>query len=198
MCTMQHVCICVTSPASKEDIDRIRPHIRLRKAEQASVPVPEAFLRVDCVHTWAAPLACVCDCRGACLLCYADAAGVRAPQSGQQAFARMINEPDAQGCTPLHYASRHGHIRCLQRLMDLGACPNVKDANNESPLHFAARSVRRGTRGAGMGWTVEKPHAGWSRPKLTWMNPPGALRPGLTPIYNLGLTNRGLLTRQLT
>ena len=53
----------------------------------------------------------------------------------------MINEPDAQGCTPLHYASRHGHIRCLQRLMDLGACPNVKDANNESPLHFAARSV---------------------------------------------------------
>lgn len=51
----------------------------------------------------------------------------------------MINERDGSGCTPLHYASRDGHIRCLERLIDLGACPNIRDDNNESPLHFAAR-----------------------------------------------------------
>lgn len=53
----------------------------------------------------------------------------------------LLNEKDNMGCSPLHYASREGHIRSLENLIRLGACINLKNNNNESPLHFAARLV---------------------------------------------------------
>ncbi|KAL0280245.1 UNVERIFIED_CONTAM: hypothetical protein PYX00_001595 [Menopon gallinae] len=57
----------------------------------------------------------------------------------------LMNEKDISGCSPLHYASREGHIRSLESLIRLGACINLKNNNNESPLHFAARYGRYNT-----------------------------------------------------
>uniref|UniRef100_A0A1I8PQU6 Transient receptor potential cation channel subfamily A member 1 n=1 Tax=Stomoxys calcitrans TaxID=35570 RepID=A0A1I8PQU6_STOCA len=58
---------------------------------------------------------------------------------------QLLNEKDNMGCSPLHYASRDGHIRSLENLIRLGACINLKNNNNESPLHFAARYGRYNT-----------------------------------------------------
>lgn len=58
---------------------------------------------------------------------------------------QLLNEKDNTGCTPLHYASRDGHISSLRNLLRLGACINLKNNNNESPLHFAARYGRFNT-----------------------------------------------------
>nr|QLH02044.1 TRPA1 [Agasicles hygrophila] len=57
----------------------------------------------------------------------------------------LLNEKDIHGCSPLHYASREGHIRSLETLINLGAVINLKNNNNESPLHFAARYGRYNT-----------------------------------------------------
>ncbi|XP_055621536.1 transient receptor potential cation channel subfamily A member 1 isoform X2 [Toxorhynchites rutilus septentrionalis] len=57
----------------------------------------------------------------------------------------LLNKKDDSGCSPLHYASREGHIRSLENLIRLGACINLKNNNNESPLHFAARFGRFNT-----------------------------------------------------
>ncbi|KAF6200611.1 hypothetical protein GE061_005054 [Apolygus lucorum] len=57
----------------------------------------------------------------------------------QQALQELLNEKDNMGCSPLHYASREGHIKSLENLIRLGAVINLKNNNNESPLHFAAR-----------------------------------------------------------
>lgn len=61
------------------------------------------------------------------------------------AWGEFLNEKDIHGCSPLHYASREGHIRSLENLIRLGACINLKNNNNESPLHFAARYGRFNT-----------------------------------------------------
>lgn len=58
---------------------------------------------------------------------------------------QLLNEKDSAGCSPLHYASREGHIKSLENLIRLGACINLKNNNNESPLHFAARYGRFNT-----------------------------------------------------
>lgn len=65
-------------------------------------------------------------------------------QSNTQ-LLQLLNEKDQSGCSPLHYASREGHIRSLENLIRLGACINLKNNNNESPLHFAARYGRYNT-----------------------------------------------------
>ncbi|KRF97726.1 uncharacterized protein Dwil_GK17464, isoform C [Drosophila willistoni] len=62
-----------------------------------------------------------------------------------QELKLLLNEKDNMGCSPLHYASRDGHIRSLENLIRLGACINLKNNNNESPLHFAARYGRYNT-----------------------------------------------------
>ncbi|XP_058975803.1 transient receptor potential cation channel subfamily A member 1 [Musca domestica] len=63
----------------------------------------------------------------------------------QAQLEQLLNEKDNTGCSPLHYASRDGHIRSLENLIRLGACINLKNNNNESPLHFAARYGRYNT-----------------------------------------------------
>ncbi|XP_037299699.1 transient receptor potential cation channel subfamily A member 1 isoform X2 [Manduca sexta] len=63
----------------------------------------------------------------------------------EKSLAQLLNEKDNTGCSPLHYASREGHIRSLENLIRLGACINLKNNNNESPLHFAARYGRYNT-----------------------------------------------------
>ncbi|KAK9692812.1 Ankyrin repeats (3 copies) [Popillia japonica] len=63
----------------------------------------------------------------------------------QTNLLQLLNEKDITGCSPLHYASREGHVRSLENLIRLGACINLKNNNNESPLHFAARYGRYNT-----------------------------------------------------
>nr|XP_008191477.1 PREDICTED: transient receptor potential cation channel subfamily A member 1 isoform X2 [Tribolium castaneum] len=63
----------------------------------------------------------------------------------QTSLLQLLNEKDINGCSPLHYASREGHIRSLENLIRLGATINLKNNNNESPLHFAARYGRYNT-----------------------------------------------------
>ncbi|CAG9864669.1 unnamed protein product [Phyllotreta striolata] len=63
----------------------------------------------------------------------------------KESLLQLLNEKDINGCSPLHYASREGHIRSLENLIQLGACINLKNNNNESPLHFAARYGRYNT-----------------------------------------------------
>ncbi|KAJ1525322.1 hypothetical protein ONE63_010144 [Megalurothrips usitatus] len=63
----------------------------------------------------------------------------------QKDLHELLNEKDSAGCSPLHYASREGHIRSLENLIRLGAVINLKNHNNESPLHFAARYGRFNT-----------------------------------------------------
>lgn len=64
-------------------------------------------------------------------------------QANRQGVLEMLlNEKDNTGCSPLHYASRGGHIRSLESLIRLGACVNIKNHNGESPLHFGARFGR--------------------------------------------------------
>ncbi|KAJ8922148.1 hypothetical protein NQ315_004083, partial [Exocentrus adspersus] len=63
----------------------------------------------------------------------------------EESLLQLLNEKDSTGCSPLHYASREGHIRSLENLIRLGACINLKNNNNESPLHFAARYGRYNT-----------------------------------------------------
>lgn len=65
--------------------------------------------------------------------------------SAKCSWSDFLNEKDSTGCSPLHYASREGHIRSLENLIRLGACINLKNNNNESPLHFAARYGRYNT-----------------------------------------------------
>ncbi|VEN45025.1 unnamed protein product [Callosobruchus maculatus] len=63
----------------------------------------------------------------------------------KESLLQLLNEKDITGCSPLHYASREGHIRSIENLIKLGACINLKNNNNESPLHFAARYGRYNT-----------------------------------------------------
>jgi len=56
-----------------------------------------------------------------------------------QNLKNLLNERDELGCTPLHYASKEGHLVAIDDLLKLGAVINPKDNNKNSPLHFAAR-----------------------------------------------------------
>ena len=56
-----------------------------------------------------------------------------------QEFKNLLNERDDFGCTPLHLASKEGHLSAIEDLINLGAFLNIKDNDKQSPLHFAAR-----------------------------------------------------------
>ena len=59
----------------------------------------------------------------------------------------FMNETDELGCTPLHYASKVGHISTIENLLKMGAHLDAKNNKRESPLHFAARCVGRSAAG---------------------------------------------------
>ncbi|XP_074641347.1 transient receptor potential cation channel subfamily A member 1-like [Tubulanus polymorphus] len=59
-----------------------------------------------------------------------------------QKMERLVNEKDNFGCTPLHYASKHGYLVSLNTLINHGVEMNLLNNDNESPLHFAARYGR--------------------------------------------------------
>ena len=47
---------------------------------------------------------------------------------------------DIRGATPLHVCAYHGHLDCLDCLLDNGAEANVGDFDGATPVHFAAAS----------------------------------------------------------
>ncbi len=51
----------------------------------------------------------------------------------------MLDQKDNSGCTPLHYASKMGHLATTEALIKLGAKTDSKTNQRESALHFAAR-----------------------------------------------------------
>ncbi|XP_055886580.1 transient receptor potential cation channel subfamily A member 1-like isoform X2 [Biomphalaria glabrata] len=57
----------------------------------------------------------------------------------------LQNDKDDFGCTPLHYASKEGHLRALDDLIKMGAVLNMKNNDKQSPFHFAARYGRYNT-----------------------------------------------------
>ncbi|KAI0228464.1 hypothetical protein LSAT2_021078, partial [Lamellibrachia satsuma] len=52
----------------------------------------------------------------------------------------LLNEQDAVGNTPLHYASVEGQPSVIRSLLSLGARLNVKNNSRQSPLHLAAKN----------------------------------------------------------
>ena len=68
-------------------------------------------------------------------MCYLHCKSLQMPSG-----LKLLNEKDSStGCTPLHMATRQGHLTCLDSLLALGANVGEKNNDNESSLHFAAR-----------------------------------------------------------
>lgn len=59
----------------------------------------------------------------------------------KQKIRLLLNEQDAVGNTPLHYASVEGQPSVIRSLLSLGARLNVKNNSRQSPLHLAAKYV---------------------------------------------------------
>uniref|UniRef100_A0A7S2RSK9 Uncharacterized protein n=1 Tax=Mucochytrium quahogii TaxID=96639 RepID=A0A7S2RSK9_9STRA len=56
-------------------------------------------------------------------------------------YREFVNDTDAYGLTPLHYATLLGNVEAVRDLVELGADPNVRDntKNGFSSLHVAAK-----------------------------------------------------------
>ncbi|XP_065826130.1 transient receptor potential cation channel subfamily A member 1-like isoform X2 [Oscarella lobularis] len=54
----------------------------------------------------------------------------------------LLDDQDALGLTPVHYASKAGCDGSLELMLKLGASRNPKDLKKSTPLHFAARFGR--------------------------------------------------------
>ncbi|CAH1773894.1 unnamed protein product [Owenia fusiformis] len=57
----------------------------------------------------------------------------------------LLDAKDVSGCSPLHYASKEGHLAAIAELIKLGALLNCKNNERQSPLHFAAKYGRYNT-----------------------------------------------------
>ncbi|KAE8599011.1 hypothetical protein XENTR_v10017018 [Xenopus tropicalis] len=51
---------------------------------------------------------------------------------------KLVSDEDCEGCTPLHYACRHGVPNSVNNLLGLNMSLYSKSKNKRSPLHFAA------------------------------------------------------------
>ncbi|MEV4002295.1 ankyrin repeat domain-containing protein [Actinomadura sp. NPDC049753] len=51
-----------------------------------------------------------------------------------------LDSRDKDGVSPLHYASRHGHLDPVRLLLEAGANPNITESYGFTPLHEAAEN----------------------------------------------------------
>lgn len=58
----------------------------------------------------------------------------------------LINSLDKDNRTPIHYAAAKGSYEIVQKLLDAGADINVKDAEENVPIHMATECVHHGER----------------------------------------------------
>src|SRR5512140_216775 len=56
------------------------------------------------------------------------------------ASGAAVDEPDAEGRTPLFHAASHGDVALMQRLLDKGATANSHDKDGDTPLIAALRN----------------------------------------------------------
>ncbi|XP_056378121.1 transient receptor potential cation channel subfamily A member 1 isoform X2 [Hyla sarda] len=56
----------------------------------------------------------------------------------QEDVKKLVSDEDADGCTPLHYACRHGVPNSVNNLLGLNMSLFSKSKNKRSALHFAA------------------------------------------------------------
>ncbi|KAK7475033.1 hypothetical protein BaRGS_00033714 [Batillaria attramentaria] len=64
---------------------------------------------------------------------------------GKKNISGLLDEKDAWGCTPLHYAAKEGHLQAISDLIAMGASVNPKNKEKQSPFHFAAKFGRFNT-----------------------------------------------------
>ncbi|GIK04382.1 hypothetical protein Aspvir_008464 [Aspergillus viridinutans] len=60
----------------------------------------------------------------------------------EQEKAKLVNQRDRLGCTPLHYACRSGKRETVVLLLDAGADATIADEKGETPLHACAEFKR--------------------------------------------------------
>eukprot|EP00118_Oscarella_pearsei_P020982 m.233078 g.233078 ORF g.233078 m.233078 type:complete len:897 (+) comp40084_c0_seq19:912-3602(+) len=56
----------------------------------------------------------------------------------------LLDDKDALGLTPVHYASKVGYVEPLELMLKRGASRNPKDRKKSTPLHFAAKYGQHG------------------------------------------------------
>ena len=52
--------------------------------------------------------------------------------------AMTSNDPKLDGATPLHFAARRGHIKCVKLLLPFASGSDVKKSNGQTPIHWAS------------------------------------------------------------
>ena len=52
---------------------------------------------------------------------------------------RFLNQLDINGISALHHAARYNHLEIVMLLVKHGADVNIKNDDNQTPLHFCAR-----------------------------------------------------------
>jgi ankyrin repeat protein len=55
----------------------------------------------------------------------------------QELFSKEANAKDELGCAPLHWASCNGHLAVVKFLVSRGACVEVKNDCDSTPLLYA-------------------------------------------------------------
>ena len=105
----------------------------------------------------------------------------------QEPTLKYDDMPDADGCTPLHYAAHSGSQLAVDLLLNHGAEANALDNNLDTPLHFAARKAAHDV--------AESLLSRGSDPNLTNMANKTALHYAIDPLPGVSAEKAALFIR---